>query len=212
MKKKNQCKEKLAAIIRLLGVFHLMKLDFGDLDEPTFVLWNDNKGDIHDDPVTGVRYDGKELSLLVNNRDAMETITLYEDDFATNKDWLSGIHDNIREALDRNPKLKTREPIKSKIARSYLNNAGSYTDYGGYGKHDLIQTVVLAEYDLTTKANTRITVLVDEVIKLRERLDDGHCPNNPPNQKLCENNRCEKCKNLFYDKERGKLLKQYSIL
>ena len=211
MKKKNSCKEKLQGIIRLLMVFYLMKLDFTELDEPTFVLWNDNKGNIHDDPVTGVRYDGKELSIIVHDRDTNSTITLYEDDFALNEDWLCGIHSNIRETLDRNPKLKQKNPIKSGIAGKYLKSAGSYTDSGGYSEHTLLRTVVLAEYELTSLANTRIATLVDEVIELHRRLDDGHCPDNPPVKKLCENNECEKCKNLFYDKKRGKLLKQYSL-
>lgn len=211
MKNKNRCKKKLQDIIRLLMVFYLMELDFCELEEPTCILWTDNKGYIHDDPVTGVRYNGKELSLLVHDRDTNSTITLYENDFALNMDWLAGIHNNIRQTLDRNPELKKKDPIKSKLASKHLKNAGSYTDSGGYSEHNLIRTVVLAEYELTTQANARITTLVDETIELQRRIDDGHCPDNPPVKKLCKNNECEKCKNLYYDKKKEQLLKKYIL-
>lgn len=217
MKKKSKasvCKERLASIKCLLLVRHLMELDFGDidkLDNSTFVLWSDNKGYTHDDPVIGVRYDGKELCLLVDDRDCNSTITLYEGDFAQNEEWLAGIYENMQETLDRNPKLKNRNPIKSKKARNYLRKASHYFEGGGYAESDLLQTVVLAEYELEREANAHIKSLVETVIELRRKVDDGHCPDNPPNRKLCDNCACEECKNLFYKKQENELLKQFNV-
>lgn len=102
--------EKLEEIKKHLSILHITKMTFEDLyeelSEPTFVLWVDNKGNIHDDPIIGVEFNGKELSLLVDDRDHFNSvITLYESDFADNIDWLESIYNNIQELLQLHPEL-----------------------------------------------------------------------------------------------------------
>lgn len=175
MKLPSDCKKKLEAIKNHLSVFHLMKVDFsdlGDLSEPTCVLWTDNRGDIHDDPVIGIGYNGEELSLLIDDRDHFNsTITLYEDAFADKIDWLEGIYGNLLETLEQHPELK-ENPVQSKKAEQFYKQAPTFNENGGYSQHVLIQSVVLAEYEMSEKANQKITSLVDIIVNFEKRQND----------------------------------------
>lgn len=176
MKLPSDCKKKLEAIKNHLSVFHLMKVDFsdlGDFSEPTYVLWTDNRGDIHDDPVIGISYNGEELSLLIDNRDHFNSIiTLYEDAFADKIDWLEGIYRNLLEALKRHPEFK-ENPVQSKKAEQFYKQAPTFNENGGYSQHVLIQTVVLAEYEMAEKANQNIASLVDVIVNLEKPRNDA---------------------------------------
>lgn len=89
---------------QLLSDHHLSELDLGDLDDletPTYILHSDNDGDISDDPVTKVFWDGHELSVEVDATRYNETQRVYQDEFDTNTDALEGIRDNVVEVLER---------------------------------------------------------------------------------------------------------------
>lgn len=97
-----QSQRLLASIKELLTTNNLSVLDFGDPDEqtePVYIIWYEH--DVpHDDPVLKVFLDGDGLSLEIDAREFGNTIRLYEDDFAHEVNWLSGIRDNVIEALN----------------------------------------------------------------------------------------------------------------
>lgn len=197
------CKKELNAIKNLLSVWHLMALDFQDADlkEPTSILWCDNEGYTHDDQVIGVRYNGKDLSLKIHAYETNSIITLYEDDFSLNLDWLTGIYENIKEFIHlRSEKLKTRNPIQSQRASKFLKNAGSFCKEGGYSESTLLQTVVLAEFECTEKANVNITDLVNEIISLQQQVHQNSIA--PTDRQYTP---------TYYRKLKTDLLKQYQL-
>lgn len=93
---------KNARLIRQIGELlesnGLTELDLGDLDdldEPTSILHSDNDGNMSDDPVTKVFWDGHELSVEVDNTEYVESQRVYQDEFDIHTDWLEGIRDNV---------------------------------------------------------------------------------------------------------------------
>lgn len=212
-----ECVKELNAIKSLLSAYHLMDVKFdsnnaeGQEQEHTFVLWTDNRGNIHDDPVIGIHFDGEELTLSVDNRDDNSIITLYEDDYELNINWLQGIYGDIKSHIAAHPDIRTREVIKSEKARKYLKNAPHFTEQGGYHQNTLIQAVALAEYELSGKANESIVTLIDEIVELKERLNDGYCQTPPVNPEDCDGIDCGMCKKQYYDTMKKELLKQHVI-
>ncbi len=200
----NSCKKKLDAIKKYLSVWHLMAIDFQnvELKEPTSILWSDNTGNIHDDRVIGIMYDGKELSLKIHAYETNTIITLYEDDFALNLDWLTNIYENLKEVIhSRSEKLRARNPIQSQRASKFLKNAGSFCEEGGYSENTLLQTVVLAEFECTEKANANIAKLVDEIVNLQHQVHQNSIPSINLGQ----------YKPAYYRKLKADLLKQYQL-
>lgn len=87
-----------ASIIAALEDNNLTELNISDATDPTYVIWYDNDNDPHEGQALEICYDGKELSLKVENEGA--PITIYEDDPAFESlKWLDSIHDNVQEAL-----------------------------------------------------------------------------------------------------------------
>lgn len=97
---------KNARLIRQIGELltynGLTELDLGDLDdldEPTSILHSDNDGNMSDDPVTKVFWDGHELSVEVDNTEYVESQRVYQDEFDIHTDWLEDIRDNVIQVL-----------------------------------------------------------------------------------------------------------------
>lgn len=98
-----QSQRLLASIKELMTSNNLTEVDLSQLDEdqtePVYVIWQDRRCDLYDDPVLKVLLDEDSLSLEVDARDFGNTIRLYEDDFAHEVNWLTGIRDNMIEVL-----------------------------------------------------------------------------------------------------------------
>lgn len=209
----SKCKKELKAIKAYLSVFHLMNLDFDgvELTTPTHILWEGNERHSHSGKVTGVRYNGEHLFLVVNDNETNLPVTVSENNFASCLDTLTGIYANLYEVVRiRRAEINSRNPIKSQKASRYLKEAPDFCESGGYSENDLIQTVVLAEYELTEKANRNIAVLVDEIIDLKQQLNHGCCPEAESVSRRCIHD-CDKCKELYYLKLKAKLLKQHQL-
>lgn len=209
----SKCKKELKAIKFYLSVFHLMKLDFDgvELATPTHILWESNEGHSHSGKVTGVRYNGEYLFLVVNDNETNLLVTVSEKTFASSLDTLTGVYANLREVVGvQREEINNRNPIKSQKASRYLKEAPDFCESGGYSKNDLVQTVVLAEYELMEKANRNIATLVDEIIELKQELNNGYCSEVPLASKRCIH-ACDKCKQRYYDKLRVQKLKQYQL-
>lgn len=209
-----KCKKELKAIKAYLSVFHLMKLDFDgvELTTPTYILWESNEGHSHSGKVTGVRYNGEYLFLVVNDNEVGLSTTIPESTFASNLDTLTGVYANLREIIHaRSEEIRSRNPIKSRKASKFLKEASGFCESGGYSENTLIQTVVLAEYELMEKANANITKLVDEIIELRKRSHGHRCPILSSDLERCCNRKCGTCRMSYYGKLKDRLLKKYQI-
>lgn len=86
------------SIIAALEDNNLTKLDISDATEPTDVIWYNNDNDPHEGQAIEISYDGKELSLKVENDGKPITISENDPAFESLK-WLDSIHDNVLEAL-----------------------------------------------------------------------------------------------------------------
>lgn len=209
-----KCKKELKAIKAYLSVFHLMKLDFDgvELTTPTHILWESSEGYSHSGKVTGVRYNGEYLFLVVNDNETNLPVTVSENIFASCFDTLAGIYANLREVVGaRREVINSHNPIKSQKASQYLKEAPDFCESGGYSENTLIQTVVLAEYELMEKANADIAKLVDEIIELRKQSHGHRCPTPSPDLERCRNRNCETCKQSYYGKLKDELLKKYGL-
>nr|DAI00537.1 MAG TPA: hypothetical protein [Caudoviricetes sp.] len=210
----SKCKKELKAIKTYLSVFHLMNLDFDgvELTTPTHILWESNERHSHSGKVTGVRYNGEHLFLVVNDNETNLPVTVSENIFASCLDTLMGVYANLYEVVGiRREEINSRNPIKSQRASRFFKEAPGFCESGGYSENDLIQTVVLAEYELTEKANTNITGLIDEIIELRKQSRDYRCPTSSSDLERCRNQNCDTCKQSYYGKLKEELLKKYLL-
>lgn len=208
----SKCKKELNAIKSYLSVFHLMELDFDgvELTIPTQILLGNNEN--QSGKITGVRYDGERLFLIVNVNETNLSVTIPETIFASSIDTLTGIYANLREVIQvRYEKIISRNPIKSRKASRFLQEAPEFSENGGYSENTLIQTVVLAEYELTEKANVNITKLVNQIIELQKSLYYYRCPVRSADLEKCRNHNCKTCKQSYYTKLQNKLLKEYRL-
>lgn len=102
---KNNIETVIASITAILHNNGLSELSLGDTDEltePTNVVWYDKDGNPYDDRVTGVFWDGEELSLEVEASEFSQRERIYSYDFAfSNIDWLRGVRDNMLEVFQR---------------------------------------------------------------------------------------------------------------
>lgn len=210
----SKCKKELNAIKSYLSVFHLMELDFGDVEliTPTHILWGSAENQSHSGKVTGICYDGDHLSLIVNDNETNSPVTIPESAFDSSIDTLIGVYANLREVIHaKHEELISRNPIKSQKASRYLKKAPDFCENGGYSENTLIQTVVLAEHELTEKANVNITKLVDDIIQLQKQLHNYRCPTHSSDLERCRNRNCETCRQQYYDSSRTMLLKKYKL-
>lgn len=82
---KNNIHDVIASITAILIHNGLSELSLGDTDEltePTNVVWYDKDGNPYDDRVTGVFWDGEELSLEVEAGEFYQRERIYSYDFA----------------------------------------------------------------------------------------------------------------------------------
>ena len=102
---KNNIETVIASITAILhnnGLSELSLDDTDELTEPTNVVWYDKDGNPYDDRVTGVFWDGEELSLEVEASEFSQRERIYSYDFAfSNIDWLRGVRDNMLEVFQR---------------------------------------------------------------------------------------------------------------
>lgn len=213
-KMNSKCKKELETIKAYLSVFHLMKLDFDgvELTTPTHILWKSNDGHSHSGKVTGVLYNGEHLSLVVNDNETNLSVTVSENTFASCIDTLMGVYANLYEVVGiRREEINSRNPIKSQRASRFFKEAPGFCESGGYSENTLVQTVVLAECELTEKANENITKLVDENIELQKQSHNYRCPTSSSDLKRCRNRNCDTCKQSYYGKLKEELLKKYLL-
>lgn len=197
------CRKELKAIKSYLSVFHLLELDFIGTGLTT---------PVHSGRVIGIRYDGEHLFLLVNDNETNLPVTIPESTFASCFYTLTGIYSNLKESIHaRSEEIRSRNPIKSQKASRYLKKAPVFCESGGYSENTLIQTVVLAEYELTEKANVNITKLIDEIIELQKQSHNYRCPIPSSDLERCRNRNCEMCKQSYYARLKDKLLKEYKL-
>lgn len=210
----NKCKKELDAIKSYLSVFHLMDLNFDgiELTEPIRILWENSENQSCSGTVTGIRYDGEHLFLLVNDNQTNLPVTIPESKFASNPDTLIGIYSNLKESIHaRSEEIRSRNPIKSQKAYRFLKAAPGFCESGGYSENTLIQTVVLAEYELTEKANLNITKLADEIIELRKQSLGYHCPTPSVDLEQCRNYIRETSRQSYYERLKDELMKKYML-
>lgn len=118
-----KAQQLLAFIKELLNTNNLTELAFGDPDEqnePVYVVWYDRHCVPYDDPVLKVFLDGDGLSLEVDACDFGNTVRLYEDDFAHEVNWLTGIRSNVVVALQKlgiATELSPDEPFAELVER-----------------------------------------------------------------------------------------------
>lgn len=197
------CRKELNAIKSYLSVFHLMELDFINTELAT---------PFHSGRVIGIRYDGEHLFLLVNDNETNLPVTIPESTFASNFDTLTGIYNNLKESIHaRSEEIRSWNPIKSQKASRYLKKAPGFCESGGYSENTLIQTVVLAEYELAEKANANIAKLVDEIIELQKQTHNYRCPTPALDLERCRDHNCDICRQHYYDGIKAKLLKHYMV-
>ncbi|MDC1809082.1 hypothetical protein POZ03_01240 [Bacteroides uniformis] len=202
------------AIKSYLSVFHLMELNFDgvELATPTHILWKNDEKCSYSGRVIGIRYDGEHLFLLVNDNETNLLVTIPESTFASCFDTLTGIYSNLKESIHaRSEEIRSRNPIKSQKASRYLKKAPGFCESGGYSENTLIQTVVLAEYELAEKANANITKLVDEIIELQKQAHNYRCPTPSFGLERCRDHNCDICRQHYYDGIKAKLLKYYMV-
>ena len=210
----SKCKKELNAIKSYLSVFHLMELDFGDVEliTPTHILWGSAENQSHSGKVIGICYDGDHLSLIVNDNETNSPVTIPESAFDSSIDTLIGVYANLREVIHaKHEELIYRNPIKSQKASRYLKKAPDFCENGGYSENTLIQTVVLAEHELIEKANMNITKLVDEIIELRMQSHNYRCPTPSSCLEQCLNRNCGACRKSYYAGLKEKLFKEYKL-
>lgn len=94
-------RQELITSIRAVMLYnHLDNLDISNAPEPTYVVWWDNGGDLHESQVLTVMLDENRISIEVEYEG--ENITLYDFDFALESPvWLAGIRDNVLDTLQR---------------------------------------------------------------------------------------------------------------
>ena len=88
--------EIIASIITIMDNNNLSEIDISDTDDPTYVVWWDNKDDPHENKVSKIVRHEHHISVAVETED--EELMLDEDTF-TNLSWLASIRDNIMDAL-----------------------------------------------------------------------------------------------------------------
>lgn len=138
---KNNIHDVIASITAILIHNGLSELSLGDTDEltePTNVVWYDKDGNPYDDRVTGVFWDGEELSLEVEAGEFYQRERIYSYDFAfSNIDWLRGVRDNMLEVLQRDGRrrcpacgriLKGRQKFCSEECRKFMAPEPSVRD------------------------------------------------------------------------------------
>jgi len=117
----------IAAILQNNGLTELRIEDYGQFNDPTYIIWFDNDGVPYDDPVVKVMVEDSGLSVEVEAREFAENVTLQDYDI-DRLEWWRGIHANILEVLQRDGKrrcpacgkpLKGKQKFCSEICRAF---------------------------------------------------------------------------------------------